>query len=185
MKVALDPARLAILNKKFETVNGQKNESGEYEKSKFFNLERFGRYVFRIMPMTADQNNFFGEFVGNHWIKFNDDEKSKYVPCVENFDAPGAICPVCEAFRELENMGVDVKGFWKMKASKMVAMKVLMMEAPNEDSLPMNKISFFKVPLPVFQSIATLYNSPDYFCYIRSSFCRSYWVYSITIQIIF
>lgn len=161
MKVALDPARLAILNKKFETVNGQKNESGEYEKSKFFNLERFGRYVFRIMPMTADQNNFFGEFVGNHWIKFNDDEKSKYVPCVENFDAPGAICPVCEAFRELENMGVDVKGFWKMKASKMVAMKVLMMEAPNEDSLPMNKISFFKVPLPVFQSIATLYNSPD------------------------
>ena len=161
MKVALDPARLAILNKKFETVNGHKNESGEYEKSKFFNLERFGRYVFRIMPMTADQNNFFGEFVGNHWIKFNDDEKSKYVPCVENFDAPGAICPVCEAFRELENMGVDVKGFWKMKAVKMVAMKVLMMEAPNEDSLPMNKISFFKVPLPVFQSIATLYNSPD------------------------
>ena len=39
MKVALDPARLAILNKKFETVNGHKNESGEYEKSKFFNAK--------------------------------------------------------------------------------------------------------------------------------------------------
>ena len=97
MKVALDPARLAILNKKFETVNNQKREYDDSEKLKFYNLERFGRYVFRIMPMTADQNNFFGEFVGNHWVKLNQEEKSKFVPCVESYDAPGAICPVCEA----------------------------------------------------------------------------------------
>ncbi len=161
MKVALDPARLAILNKKFETVNNQKREYDDSEKLKFYNLERFGRYVFRIMPMTADQNNFFGEFVGNHWVKLNQEEKSKFVPCVESYDAPGAICPVCEAFRELENLGIETKGFWKMRAAKMVAMKVLMIEAPNEYDLPMNKISILKVPLSIFQIIATVYNSPD------------------------
>lgn len=159
MKAALDPARLAILNKKFEST--KKSKFNDDDKSKFFSMGRNGRYVFRIMPMTADQNNFFGKFIGAHWIKFNDDEKGTFAPCVEQYDVQGAICPICEAFRELENSGIDTSGFWKMKSNIQVALKVLMLEAPNEYSLPMDKISFFKVNAQVFQRMVEIYNSAD------------------------
>lgn len=160
MKVALDPARLAILNKKFESAS-QRSKFSDKDKSKFYTMGRNGRYVFRIMPMTADQNNFFGKFVGNHWIKFNDDEKGSYASCVEQYNVQGAVCPICEAFRELENSGIDTTGFWKMKSNIQVALKVLMLEAPNEDTFPMNKISFFKVTAQVFQKMVEIYNSAD------------------------
>ena len=161
MKLALDPAQLAILNKKFESSSNQKSKFGEEDRSKFYSLGKYGRYVFRVMPMTADQGNFFGKFIGNHFIKFNDDERCTVVPCVEQYNVPDAICPVCEAMRELQNSGVDIDGFWRLRSNMQVAMKVLMLEAPNEDDFPMNKISFFKVSQPVFQQMVAIYNSPD------------------------
>ena len=161
MKLALDPAQLAILNKKFESSSNQKSKFSDEDRSKFYSLGKYGRYVFRVMPMTAEQGNFFGKFIGNHFIKFNDEEKFTVVPCVEQYNYPDAICPICEAFRELQNCGVDIDGFWKMRSNMQVAMKVLMLEAPNEDDFPMNKISFFKVSQQVFQQMVAIYNSPD------------------------
>ena len=99
MKVALDPAKLAILNKKF--VTQEKQSSQDFEKTKFYSLAKYGEYIFRILPLTADQGNFLGKYIGHHYIKFEGEEKGNFVSCVESYNVQDAMCPICEAMREL------------------------------------------------------------------------------------
>lgn len=158
MKVALDPAKLAILNKKF--VTQEKQSSQDFEKTKFYSLAKYGEYIFRILPLTADQGNFLGKYIGHHYIKFEGEEKGNFVPCVESYNVQDAMCPICEAMRELSLSGIDTKGFWKYRSNTEVALKVLMISAPNETDLPMDKLSIFKVSIPIIKEIVNIYSDP-------------------------
>lgn len=157
MKVALNPAMLAVLNKKF--VSSQES-SKDYEKTKFFSLGKYGDYIFRILPLTIDQGNFLGKYIGHHYIKFDGEDRGKFIPCVESYNVSDYVCPICEAMRELELSGIETKGFWKFKPNTEVALKVLMISAPNETNLPMNKLSIFKVSLPIIKELVNLYSDP-------------------------
>lgn len=160
MKVALNPDMINRLNQKY---SGNKNGGSDDEKIKFYSIRGKNpqKYVFRILPLTDEMNGFLGKFIGTHLIKLEGDDKWNALPCVESYGVKDAICPVCETLRELENSGVDISGFWKFKSNEEVAVKVLMISAPDETNLPLDKLSVLKVPVNVFKEIASKYMDPD------------------------
>lgn len=159
-RVALSQEKLAFLNKKFSESKQENTDYSDREKTRFFSIQKNGRYIFRILPLTATED-FFGKYIASHFIKFDGEEKGVFVPCVEGYNVQDAICPICETLRELSTIGIDTKNFWKLKSKTEVAMKVLMISTPDETELPKNKMSILKVPLSVFRAIIDIYSDPE------------------------
>lgn len=161
MKTLLNQSMLDKLNKKYANVT---EDSSNRAKITYHSLSGYGRYIFRLIPLNKDSNGMLGKFVGSHFNMPADSKGRTFVPCVEAYENnAGAICPVCEALRELKNKGIDTESLWKNKVSAQMAIKVLMISTPKSEqegkALPC-EVSIFKVPVKAVKSLVDYYQDP-------------------------
>lgn len=105
-----------------------------------------GRYVFRLIPLSKDDyladGSIFPLHIDQKHYNLGKEEKEKAV-CVED-GLSDAVCPICEAIRELNELGIQSP---RHIASVKYVFKVLMLQTPEkaQDELPMDRVTLLYV----------------------------------------